>query len=87
MSAESPPDLEKSDHVEASGKLSETDVVPSSEVSGVMTAGKEVDSDSKAKKIKLVEWDSPDDPQNPQNWSGIRKWCLVTLISAVTFNR
>ena len=35
---------------------------------------------------KLVEWDGPNDPKNPQNWSNSRKWCLVSLVSAVTFN-
>ncbi|KAH8703473.1 major facilitator superfamily domain-containing protein [Talaromyces proteolyticus] len=34
----------------------------------------------------LVDWDGPTDPHNPQNWSNARKWCLVTLVSAVTCN-
>lgn len=32
----------------------------------------------------IVEWDGPDDPQNPRNWPSYRKWtatCLVTLLS------
>lgn len=33
-----------------------------------------------------VEWDGPDDPRNPQNWSSLRRWCIVGLVSAVTFN-
>jgi hypothetical protein len=34
----------------------------------------------------LVDWDGPNDPQNPQNWSLSRKWWLVGLVAAVTFN-
>ncbi|GFF62610.1 uncharacterized transporter C1529.01 [Aspergillus udagawae] len=35
---------------------------------------------------ELVEWDGPDDPQNPQNWSLLRHWWMIGLVSAVTFN-
>ena len=33
---------------------------------------------------KLVDWDGPNDPQNPMNWSGLRKWSTVALISTLT---
>lgn len=33
-----------------------------------------------------VDWDGPDDLENPQNWPLSRKWWLVGLVSAVTFN-
>ena len=33
----------------------------------------------------LVGWDGQDDPQNPQNFSSVKKWTLLFLISAVTF--
>lgn len=32
----------------------------------------------------IVDWDGPDDPQNPQNWSSGRKWCLIAVLAAVT---
>ncbi|KAB8228984.1 MFS transporter [Aspergillus alliaceus] len=47
-----------------------------------MTAGEKVTSDER----ELVDWNGDDDPQNPQNWSLARKWWLVGLVSAVTFN-
>ena len=34
-----------------------------------------------------VEWDGPQDPQNPQNWTSVRKWTIIILISAITFNQ
>jgi MFS transporter, DHA1 family, multidrug resistance protein len=37
----------------------------------------------------LVDWDGPDDPENPQNWSLKRKWlvtgCLATMTLTITF--
>ncbi len=33
-----------------------------------------------------VEWDGPDDPDNPQNWSQKRKWLLTILASFLTVN-
>ena len=34
----------------------------------------------------LVDWDGPEDPQNPMNWTSLRKWITIVLVSAVTFN-
>src|SRR5689334_8629007 len=32
----------------------------------------------------LVDWDGPDDPQNPMNWPQAKKWTLVACLSGVT---
>jgi hypothetical protein len=34
----------------------------------------------------LVDWDSPDDPENPLNWPLRRKAFIIVIVSAVTFN-
>lgn len=34
-----------------------------------------------------VDWDGPHDPNNPQNWKGTRKWVIIVLVSAITFNQ
>ncbi|KAK5634254.1 hypothetical protein RRF57_009968 [Xylaria bambusicola] len=34
----------------------------------------------------IVDWEGPDDPANPLNWSSARKTFIITLVSAVTFN-
>lgn len=34
----------------------------------------------------VVDWDGPADPQNPMIWSLNRKWGIIGLVSAVTFN-
>ncbi|EED19643.1 bicyclomycin resistance protein, putative [Talaromyces stipitatus ATCC 10500] len=33
----------------------------------------------------IVGWDSEDDPANPMNWTLLKKWTNVGLISAITF--
>jgi hypothetical protein len=33
----------------------------------------------------IVNWDGPDDPANPQNWSMKKKTINVILVSSVTF--
>lgn len=33
----------------------------------------------------IVDWDGPDDPENPLNWSSGLKWGIVATISAITF--
>ncbi|EIW85582.1 MFS polyamine transporter [Coniophora puteana RWD-64-598 SS2] len=33
----------------------------------------------------VVDWDGPDDPQNPKNWSFKRKWVVTAIASAFTF--
>ncbi|KAJ5900686.1 Citrinin biosynthesis cluster MFS transporter mrr1 [Penicillium subrubescens] len=32
----------------------------------------------------LVEWDGPDDPENPQNFSRRRKWIITVVMSSMT---
>lgn len=38
-----------------------------------------------AKDPNLIEFDGPDDPTNPQNWSPRYKWTVTTILSSVTF--
>ncbi|KAH9880055.1 hypothetical protein J1614_002080 [Plenodomus biglobosus] len=34
---------------------------------------------------QLVDFDGPDDPEDPMNWKASKKWGMVFLISAITF--
>ncbi|RAH59833.1 caffeine resistance protein 5 [Aspergillus piperis CBS 112811] len=34
----------------------------------------------------VVDWDGPNDPQNPMNWTTLRKWVIIGLISLSSFN-
>ncbi|EPS94316.1 hypothetical protein FOMPIDRAFT_1026243 [Fomitopsis schrenkii] len=33
-----------------------------------------------------VDWDGPDDPENPQNWSNRKKWLITALALVMTVN-
>ncbi|OJA17484.1 hypothetical protein AZE42_13317 [Rhizopogon vesiculosus] len=35
--------------------------------------------------VSIVDWDCPDDPHNPKNWSFRRRWVATGIISAFTF--
>ncbi|KAF8124035.1 MFS polyamine transporter [Boletus edulis] len=35
--------------------------------------------------VLVVDWDSPDDPKNPKNWSFRRKWAATAIVSGFTF--
>ncbi|KAL2435320.1 hypothetical protein ABEF94_014931 [Exophiala dermatitidis] len=32
----------------------------------------------------VVDWDGPDDPENPLNWSPRRKWSNILLLAVMT---
>jgi hypothetical protein len=32
----------------------------------------------------IVDWDGPDDPDNPQNWPDSKKWRIIGVLAAVT---
>lgn len=32
----------------------------------------------------IVDWDSPEDPQNPMNWSAKKKWSNIAILSFLT---
>ncbi|KAJ3578666.1 hypothetical protein NPX13_g1898 [Xylaria arbuscula] len=34
----------------------------------------------------IVDWEGPDDPANPLNWTSARKTFVIAVVSAVTFN-
>ncbi|KAF9261630.1 MFS polyamine transporter [Marasmius fiardii PR-910] len=33
----------------------------------------------------IVDWDGPDDPENPKNWTFKRKWAATAIVSLFTF--
>ncbi|KAL6306511.1 MFS polyamine transporter [Sparassis latifolia] len=35
--------------------------------------------------VYIVDWDGPDDPENPKNWTYRRKWTLTVIVSAFAF--
>ncbi|ETW87033.1 major facilitator superfamily [Heterobasidion irregulare TC 32-1] len=35
--------------------------------------------------VLIVDWDGPDDPENPKNWPSRRKWTAAGVVAAFTF--
>jgi hypothetical protein len=33
----------------------------------------------------IVDWEGPDDPQNPHNWTKSQKAACITIVSVITF--
>ena len=46
---------------------------------------KEPDTNKTEVDPNIVDWDGPDDPQNPINWSEKLKWANVAVIASITF--
>jgi DHA1 family multidrug resistance protein-like MFS transporter len=41
--------------------------------------------ESKQKDPNLIEWDGPDDPENPMNWPSSKKWIVTIALGMMTF--
>ncbi|KAL4998589.1 major facilitator superfamily domain-containing protein [Aspergillus recurvatus] len=48
------------------------------------TSADEKPSEQKSKDPNLIEWDGPDDPENPQNMPHWRKWVITMTLSSMT---
>ena len=33
----------------------------------------------------IVDWDGPDDPENPVNWQSSRKWAIIAILASISF--
>ena len=42
-------------------------------------------TDAPAKDPNLIEWDGPDDPENPMNWGRTKKWIVTVMLGLMTF--
>ncbi|KAL2052844.1 hypothetical protein ABVK25_006783 [Lepraria finkii] len=69
------PDLEK--------ETMETDLEVGTRSSS--SSNKEEDTQQAGSDPNIVDWDGPDDPANPMNWSEKLKWGNVAVISSITF--
>ncbi|KAL0576551.1 hypothetical protein V5O48_005415 [Marasmius crinis-equi] len=40
---------------------------------------------AKEDRVTVVDWDGPDDPNNPKNWTSKRKWSATLIVSCIAF--
>ncbi|KAB5589196.1 MFS multidrug transporter [Ceratobasidium theobromae] len=57
----------------------------SSSISSVTVYATRDEEASVKESPKFVDWDSPNDPQNPRNWSFQHKWVTTVLVSLFAF--
>jgi hypothetical protein len=43
-----------------------------------------VDEEKELQDPNIVDWEGPDDPENPQNWSAAKKWSNIGILSFLT---
>ena len=41
--------------------------------------------EGEGKDPNLIEWNGPDDPENPENWSSIKKWGITTVTGGIVY--
>jgi len=39
----------------------------------------------RTEETNIVDWDGPDDPENPMNWPSLKRWTHIMLVSAANF--
>lgn len=90
----------ESDHEKQDRDLEkqETEELPEAEVEVQYGVENERDFESKGEALSrratgqslerdptVVDWESPDDPENPKNWSMKKKWAATFIVSVFTF--
>ncbi|KAF9488438.1 MFS polyamine transporter [Pleurotus eryngii] len=50
-----------------------------------MTENSKSDEQERQSDVLIVDWDGPDDPLNPKNWSYKNKWAATIVVSSFTF--
>ncbi|KAJ3515624.1 hypothetical protein NMY22_g14409 [Coprinellus aureogranulatus] len=80
----SPRDIESGDSKsKPSARSSVTQVA--GEQDGVQQGAERLNEKSEEGDVEWVDWEGPDDPQNPKNWPYRRKWAATLAVSAFTF--
>ena len=63
----------------------ERDVEKGNDTGSISTAEQPDAEEEPERDANVVDFDGPNDPENPMNWKASKKWGMVALISAITF--
>ena len=69
-------DLEKLDNLDNLDNLDKEETEPEAAVPEI---------EAEEEDPNIVDWDGPDDPANPKNWSSFRRWLIVVCMGLMTF--
>ncbi len=65
--------------------LGEKDLEKADDAADSRKADEPEKEEQKVKDPNLVEWNGPDDPENPQNWPNGKKWRVTMALAFMTF--
>jgi DHA1 family multidrug resistance protein-like MFS transporter len=65
--------------------LGERDLEKADEEANKKKAQLPRNNSQKKKDPNLIEWDGPDDPENPMNWPVTKKWIVTVALGLMTF--
>lgn len=60
-----------------------TDTNNEKDVEGNTLATTLVDDSEQVLDAHVVDWNGPDDPENPKNWSSAKRWSHISLIATL----
>lgn len=63
----------------------DADLEKQSEPSATTSINEPDDDQQPVPDPNIVDWDGPDDPENPMNWSKSKKWGAIAIVSLITF--
>jgi multidrug resistance protein len=49
-----------------------------------LSSGAPLEEQDEPRDPNIIDWDGPNDPENPQNWAASRKWGIIAALGAVT---
>jgi hypothetical protein len=65
--------------------IDEKDLEKGDEDAEVRRAEESKKKEQKEKDPNLIEWDGPEDPENPMNWPAKKKWIVTVTLGLMTF--
>lgn len=80
-------ELEKQDSPSSSASLSEGKGIEDGDhrTADLEKGTPETTAVETEKDPNIVDWDGPDDPENPMNWTARKKWANIAILSLLTF--
>lgn len=76
------------------GELTSSSSIPAATTHHTSPAAEKVEGDAQLGTVEasrqsidpnIVDWDGPDDPENPLNWSSTRRILIIIFVSSYTF--
>ena len=85
-SSDSPAEAQLNEKTSAANSVGEKELdLEEGKHPSISSSKTDVISDDPRPDSNVVNWEGPDDPKNPMNWSSRLKWGNIAVISSITF--